>query len=95
MAKHDKLDTKEREEAAKFYTDAAMKLLHEAVSKGFDDVAEMKKNSALDPLRGREDFRAIIAKLEGTDSENLEGSQKLVVEQSHDRWYLHKSASMR
>ena len=33
MAKHDKLDATQREEAAKFYGDAAMKLLRDAVSK--------------------------------------------------------------
>ena len=50
MAKHDKLDDKQRKEAAQFYGDAAMKLLREAVSKGFKDVAHMKKDTDLDPL---------------------------------------------
>jgi hypothetical protein len=65
VAKHDKLDDKRRKEAAQFYSDAAMKLLREAVSKGYKDVAHMKKDTDLDPLRQREDFKKLIAELEG------------------------------
>src|SRR5439155_1487968 len=43
VARHDKLDDGRRKEAAQFYGDAAMKLLREAVSKGYKDVAHMKK----------------------------------------------------
>ena len=66
VAKHDKLDARQRQAAAQFYGDAAMKLLREAVSKGFKDVAHMKKDTALDPLRQREDFRKLVAELDGT-----------------------------
>jgi tetratricopeptide (TPR) repeat protein len=65
VAKHDKLDDKQRKEAAQFYADAAMKLLRVAVSTGYKDVALMKKDSDLDPLRRREDFQKLIAELEG------------------------------
>jgi hypothetical protein len=65
VAKHDKLDATQRKEAAQFYGDAAMKLLRDAVSKGFKDVALMKKDTDLDPLRQREDIRKLIAELEG------------------------------
>jgi serine/threonine protein kinase len=65
VAKHAKLDTTQRNEAAQFYGDAAMKLLHDAVSKGFKDVAHVKKNSNLDPLRQRDDFQTLIADLDG------------------------------
>jgi hypothetical protein len=65
VAKHDKLDDQQRKEAAQFYGDAAMKLLREAVSKGYKDVAHMKKDTDLDPLRQREDFQKLIAELEG------------------------------
>ena len=41
-----------------------MKLLREAVSKGYQDVAHMKKDTVLDPLREREDFQKLIAELE-------------------------------
>jgi tetratricopeptide (TPR) repeat protein len=65
VAQHAKLDEKQREEVAQFYGDAAMKLLRDAVSKGFKNVAHMKKDTDLDPLRQREDFKKLIAELEG------------------------------
>jgi tetratricopeptide (TPR) repeat protein len=65
VAKHAKLDDKQRKEAAQSYGDAAMKLLREAVTKGFRDVAHMQKDTDLDPLRQREDFRKLIAGLKG------------------------------
>jgi tetratricopeptide (TPR) repeat protein len=64
VAKHAKLDEKQRHEAAQFYADAAMKLLRAAVSKGFEDAAHMKKDTDLDPLHPREDFQKLIAELE-------------------------------
>jgi tetratricopeptide (TPR) repeat protein len=65
VAKHAKLDNTQRQEAARFYGDAAMKLLRDAVSKGYKDVARMQKDTALDPLRQREDFQKLVAELEG------------------------------
>jgi len=65
VAKHDTLDAAQRKEAAKFYGDAAMKLLRDAVSKGYKDVAHMKKDTDLDPLRQREDFEKLVAQLRG------------------------------
>jgi tetratricopeptide (TPR) repeat protein len=64
VAKHDKLNDKQRKETAQFYGDAALRLFREAVSKGYNDVAHMKKDTALDPLRQREDFKKLIAELE-------------------------------
>jgi hypothetical protein len=65
VAKHDKLDDKQRKEAAQFYADAAMKMLRDAVRKGYKDVPHMKKDTKLDPLRRREDFQKLVADLEG------------------------------
>jgi serine/threonine protein kinase/Flp pilus assembly protein TadD len=65
VAKHDKLDAKRRKEAAQFYGDKAMKLLRDAVSQGYKDVAQMKKDTDLDPLRQREDFQKLLVELEG------------------------------
>jgi tetratricopeptide (TPR) repeat protein len=65
VAKHDKLDATQRKDAAQFYSDAAMKLLRDAAHKGYKDVAQMRKDTDLDPLRQREDFRKLIAELEG------------------------------
>jgi serine/threonine protein kinase/tetratricopeptide (TPR) repeat protein len=64
VSKHDKLDDKQRKEAAQFYGDTAMRLLRDAVSKGYKDVAHMKKDTDLDPLRQREDFQKLVAELE-------------------------------
>jgi tetratricopeptide (TPR) repeat protein len=65
VAKHAKLDDRQRKEATQLYGDAAMKLLREAVSKGFKDVAHMKKDTDLASLRQREDFQKLVAELEG------------------------------
>src|SRR5262245_9169201 len=65
VAQHDKLDATHRKEAAQFYGDAAMKLLRDAVSKGYKDVAHMKKDTDLDPLRQREDYQKLVADREG------------------------------
>jgi tetratricopeptide (TPR) repeat protein len=65
VAKHDKLDATQRKEAAQFYGDAAMKLLHDAVSKGYKRVAHMKKDTDPDPLRQRDDFQKLVAELGG------------------------------
>jgi hypothetical protein len=64
VAKHNKLDDKQRQAAAQFYGDAAMKQLRDAVSKGYKDVAHMKKDTDLDPLRQREDFQKLLAEVE-------------------------------
>ena len=67
VAKHDQLDDKRHNEAVQFYADAAMKLLREAVSKGYKDVPHMKKDTDLDPLRQWEDFQKLVAELEGKE----------------------------
>ncbi len=64
VAKHDKLDAKQRQAAARFYGDQAMKLLREAVRRGFKDVPHMKKDSDLDPLRQRNDFQQLLTELD-------------------------------
>jgi tetratricopeptide (TPR) repeat protein len=64
VAKHDKLNEPQRKQAAQIYADAAMKVLHAAVSKGYKAVAHMKRDTDLDPLRQREDFQKLTAELE-------------------------------
>jgi serine/threonine protein kinase len=64
VANHGKLDEKQRKEAVQFYGDAAMKLLRDAVSKGYKDVSRMKQDNALAPLRQRADFQKLVAELE-------------------------------
>ena len=65
VAKHDKLDDMQRKQAVQLYGDAAMKLLREAVSKGYKDVVHMKRDANLAPLRPREDVQKLVAELEG------------------------------
>jgi hypothetical protein len=43
-----------------------MELLQKAGKAGNKDAAHMKKDTDLDPLRGREDFKKLLTELEGT-----------------------------
>jgi tetratricopeptide (TPR) repeat protein len=64
VEKHEKLDAEERQAAVQFYGDEAMKLLGDAVAKGYKDVAQMKQDDNLAPLRNRDDFQKLLAALE-------------------------------
>jgi tetratricopeptide (TPR) repeat protein/tRNA A-37 threonylcarbamoyl transferase component Bud32 len=64
VGKHDQLEDTQRKDAVRFYGDAAMKFLREAVSKGWKDAAHMKKDTDLDPLRERDDFQKLVAELD-------------------------------
>jgi serine/threonine protein kinase/Flp pilus assembly protein TadD len=46
------------------YADRAMEFLRKAVNAGFKDAANMAKDTDLDPLREREDFKKLIAELD-------------------------------
>jgi tetratricopeptide (TPR) repeat protein len=59
----DKLSKQDRASAVQFYGDAAMKMLKDAVAKGWKDAAHMQKDTDLDPLRERDDFKKLIAEL--------------------------------
>jgi tetratricopeptide (TPR) repeat protein len=67
VTQYAKLDAKQRKEAAQFYGDAAMKLLREAVSKGWKDGQHMKTDTDLDPVRQREDFKKLFTELAGKE----------------------------
>src|SRR5262249_39617871 len=56
----------QRKEQAQTYADRAMATLRQAVQNGFKDVAHMKKDSDLDPLRQRADFQKLLAELVST-----------------------------
>ena len=45
------------------YADRAMELLQKAVKAGYKDAAHMKTDTDLDPLRGRDDFKKLLAEL--------------------------------
>jgi len=53
----------ERDKQAAFYGDEAMKMLRDAVAKGYKNTAHMDKDSDLDPIRGRDDFKKWLAEL--------------------------------
>jgi hypothetical protein len=46
-----------------------MKMLRDAVARGWKNAAHMKKDTDLDPLREREDFRKLLAELESGKKE--------------------------
>src|SRR5262249_39695608 len=46
------------------YADQAMDMLRHALSAGADDLAHMNKDTDLDPLRGREDFKQLLREIE-------------------------------
>ena len=46
------------------YADRAMQLLHRAVKAGFNNAARMKKDTDLDRIRSREDFKQLMSGLE-------------------------------
>ena len=48
------------------HADRAMELLRQAVKGGYRDAAHMEKDADLDPLRDRDDFRALLADLAKT-----------------------------
>jgi hypothetical protein len=49
------------------YADRAMELLRQAVKAGFKNVAHMKKDTDLDMLRERDDFKKLVEELEATN----------------------------
>jgi hypothetical protein len=57
-------DAGRRHQQARFYGDQALAMLRTAVAKGYKDAANLKKDTDLDPLRGRDDFRTLLAEVE-------------------------------
>ena len=63
-ARDDRLPESKRLELATVYGDRAVAALHHAVDTGFKDVARMKMDSNLEPLRASADFQKLVAGLE-------------------------------
>jgi hypothetical protein len=59
-----KLAEAKREQLAQTYADRAMELLRQAVARGYKSSAHMKMVTELEPLRGREDFKELLIRLE-------------------------------
>jgi hypothetical protein len=55
-----------RKELSLVYADRALGTLSVAIKNGYQDVANMKQDGDLDPLRKREDFKKLLAALEAT-----------------------------
>jgi serine/threonine protein kinase/tetratricopeptide (TPR) repeat protein len=66
-ARDERLQEGKRQELARAYGDRAVAALRQAVAKGAKEVAQMKKDPHLDPLRPREDFQKLLAGLEAKD----------------------------
>ena len=64
VEKDDNNEPAKRQAAMQFYGGQAMAMLRDAIAKGFKDVAHMKKDTDLHPLRQREDFKKLVAELE-------------------------------
>jgi hypothetical protein len=64
-AEDTRLEAARRQELAQGYTDRALALLGQAVERGFKDVARLKQDPDLNPLRELEGFRKLLAELEG------------------------------
>jgi serine/threonine protein kinase/tetratricopeptide (TPR) repeat protein len=62
--KDSKLAEPRRGELAHQYAGRALEILRQAVQNGYKDVDHMKKDTDLDPLRSREDFKRLLAELE-------------------------------
>jgi tetratricopeptide (TPR) repeat protein len=58
------LSGEKRKGLAQSYGDRAVELLREAVGKGFKDPEHMNKDTALDSLRSRDDFKKLASELE-------------------------------
>jgi serine/threonine-protein kinase len=58
-----KLPETKRRELAQSYADRAVVLLRQSVAKGFKNLAQMKADKDLDPLRSHKDFQALLAEL--------------------------------
>jgi tetratricopeptide (TPR) repeat protein len=64
IQRNEKTSREDRDKQAAFYGDEAMAMLRDAVTKGLKNAAHMKQDKDLDPLRGRADFKKLLAELE-------------------------------
>jgi tetratricopeptide (TPR) repeat protein len=63
VQKDARLADAKRKELARNYADRAVELLRQAVKAGWNDAARLMHDPQLSPLRGREDFKKLIADL--------------------------------
>jgi serine/threonine protein kinase len=63
--KDTELAAAQRKDLAESYAEKSLKLLRQAVERGFTDAARMQKDPRLEPLRERPEYRKLLAELEG------------------------------
>jgi serine/threonine-protein kinase len=63
-AKDVKLPLARRQALAREYADRSVAALRQAVAKGYRDVAHLRKDPDLDPVRDRDDFKKLLADVE-------------------------------
>jgi hypothetical protein len=63
VQKDDQAAAEDRDEQVQFYGDEALRMLRDAVGKGYKDAAHMKTDTSLAPLRERDDFKKLLAEL--------------------------------
>jgi serine/threonine protein kinase/Flp pilus assembly protein TadD len=64
VQKSDEREAGKRRADAQFYADEAMKMLRDAIAKGYQDTAHVKQDKDLDALRERADFQKLLAWLQ-------------------------------
>jgi tetratricopeptide (TPR) repeat protein len=69
VEKNTQLAPEQRRQQSQFYAEQAVAMLRDAIDKGWKDVAHMKKDTDLDPLRDREDFKQLLAQLEAKSAQ--------------------------
>ena len=61
------------------HADRAMEMLHKAVKAGYNDAEDMSKDTDLDPLRARADFKLLLASLKPKETPREVAPQPRVV----------------
>jgi hypothetical protein len=64
VEKDAKISEEDRTKLKAAYSDRAMIYLKQAVSKGYNFIEKLRTDPDLDPLRGRDDFKKVVADLE-------------------------------
>jgi tetratricopeptide (TPR) repeat protein len=68
-----------RKELAQNYADRALALLRQAIVRGYEDPAHMKKVPDLQPLRARDDFKKLLADLEARSGKSNMAFQSVLM----------------
>jgi serine/threonine-protein kinase len=64
VGKDEQLSPEERQRQTLLFANQALAMLRHAIDKGYKDVAQLKQDKDLDPVRQREDFQNLLAELD-------------------------------